>query len=127
MYQDIAYDFKNQCTGKNFDSHAIKLANDNLISRIISGHKINPHFHPSLNTNIAFAELPIEMNGKNVLDNQPFYFLTNETDFHTCHNCGGDKYVPCPERECGGRHDMIAQSVMHKGSGLVENALVKGE
>ena len=70
---------------------------------------ISAGFSPIHNENYLEEEMPfnhldfITENGE-ISYQQPFYYIPNESEKHTCDNCNGEKYTICTETECQGQH-----------------------
>lgn len=61
---------------------------------------------PSLNNEklVYYDEIPLELNKGKVISNQPYYYIPELTKSETCHQCNGEKYTTCEDKECQGQH-----------------------
>lgn len=101
LFQEFKTDFERTIES---NGEITILKNTQLLDRIIS-----KGYSPELNSkysneNLAFGNLVLEMKNRKVDLTQPIYYIPNDTERHTCGNCNGDKYNPCPEHECHGQH-----------------------
>ena len=113
----------------------LKNATSSISTTISStGEKLNDSLNRLDNTSIQhssdylslkskyFSELQYKYNGSTINTVQDTYFIPDLTSSETCHDCSGEKYVPC--EKCGARHEYNCPSC--GGSGELRCPTCKG-
>ena len=99
LYSDIERDFENLIPASK--GEGIKFIKDETCKTFKKQGEYESDENPKDST---YLEYDIEVENGIPKSKQSSYYFSDETYIQECGECNGDKYVPCQDSECSGRH-----------------------
>jgi hypothetical protein len=101
LFRDLVSDFEETI---NFNGDPEILYDDRLVDKVSFKGYAAIHNQKYAHENLVFSDLKLVTDSGQILSNQPYYLLPEETERHTCSTCEGEMYTCCEENECHGQH-----------------------
>lgn len=104
LYGSISDNFAELEGGEMKFGEKARIESDQIFKTLNKSYQISSNLISASKVSNPF-KFPLDVNEGEINLKQLKYFIPDQTYQETCNTCKGNKYVGCPEQECGGRHE----------------------